>query len=315
MQTNTIGSLTVSAVGLGCNNFGGRIGAARTHEVVTAALDAGITLFDTADIYGGTHSEELLGQALGDRRDEAVIASKFGADAPEHGLSGGAGAAYVRQAVDDSLRRLGTDRIDLYQLHTPDDATPIIETLEALDGLVQAGKVREVGCSNFDAAQIDEAHKAAADRGVTAFVSVQNRYSVLHREPEQGVIQACRRHGMGLLPYFPLEGGMLTGKYRPGEDAPEGSRLAGMGQRAERFRNARNVEITEHLRAFCEQRGHTLLELAFSWLLAQPVVPSVIAGATSAEQVKGNVAAAEWQLTHDELAEIDTITGAGGQPG
>ncbi|MBA3622503.1 MAG: aldo/keto reductase [Euzebyales bacterium] len=315
MQTNTIGSLTVSAVGLGCNNFGGRIGAARTHEVVTAALDAGITLFDTADIYGGTHSEELLGQALGDRRDEAVIASKFGADAPEHGLSGGAGAAYVRQAVDDSLRRLGTDRIDLYQLHTPDDATPITETLEALDGLVQAGKVREVGCSNFDAAQIDEAHKAAADRGVTAFVSVQNRYSVLHREPEQGVIQACRRHGMGLLPYFPLEGGMLTGKYRPGEDAPEGSRLAGMGQRAERFRNARNVEIAEHLRAFCEQRGHTLLELAFSWLLAQPVVPSVIAGATSAEQVKGNVAAAEWQLTHDELAEIDTITGAGGQPG
>ncbi len=180
---------------------------------------------------------------------------------------------------------------------------------------MQAGKVREVGCSNFDAAQIDEAHKAAADRGVTAFVSVQNRYSVLHREPEQGVIQACRRHGMGLLPYFPLEGGMLTGKYRPGEDAPEGSRLAGMGQRAERFRNARNVEIAEHLRAFCEQRGHTLLELAFSWLLAQPVVPSVIAGATSAEQVKGNVAAAEWQLTHDELAEIDTITGAGGQPG
>ncbi|MDQ3343866.1 MAG: aldo/keto reductase [Actinomycetota bacterium] len=315
MQTNTIGSLTVSAVGLGCNNFGGRIGAARTHEVVAAALDAGITLFDTADIYGGTHSEELLGQALGDRRDEAVIASKFGADAPEHGLSGGAGAAYVRQAVDDSLRRLGTDRIDLYQLHTPDDATPITETLEALDGLVQAGKVREVGCSNFDAAQIDEAHKAAADRGVTAFVSVQNRYSVLHREPEQGVIQACRRHGMGLLPYFPLEGGMLTGKYRPGEDAPEGSRLAGMGQRAERFRNARNVEIAEHLRAFCEQRGHSLLELAFSWLLAQPVVPSVIAGATSAEQVKGNVAAAEWQLTHDELAEIDTITGAGGQPG
>lgn len=311
MQTNTLGSLSVSAVGLGCNNFGGRIDAARTREVVAAALDAGITLFDTADIYGGTRSEELLGQALGDRRDEAVIASKFGAAAPEHGLAGGAGPDYVRQAVDDSLRRLGTDRIDLYQLHTPDDATPITDTLEALDGLVQAGKVREVGCSNFDAAQIDEGHKAAADRGAAAFVSVQNRYSVLHREPEQGVTQACRRHGMGLLPYFPLEGGMLTGKYRPGEDAPEGSRLAGMGQRAERFRNARNVETTEHLRAFSEQRGHTLLELAFSWLLAQPVVPSVIAGATSAEQVKGNVTAAGWELTDDELAEVDTITGAG----
>jgi len=315
MQTNTLGSLTVSAVGLGCNNFGGRIDAARTGEVVAAALDAGITLFDTADTYGGTRSEELLGRALGDRRDEAVIASKFGAASPEDGVVGGAAPDYVRRAVDDSLRRLGTDHIDLYQLHTPDDSTPITDTLEALDGLVQAGKVREIGCSNCDAAQIDEAQKAAADRGIAAFVSVQNRYSVLHREPEQGVTQACRCHGMGLLPYFPLEGGMLTGKYRSGEDAPQGSRLAGMGQRAERFRNARNVEIVENLRGFCEQRGRCLLELAFSWLLAQPTVPSVIAGATSAEQIKGNVAAAGWQLTDDELAEVDAITGVSGQAG
>ncbi|MDQ3538814.1 MAG: aldo/keto reductase [Actinomycetota bacterium] len=313
MQTNKLGSLTVSAVGLGCNNFGGRIDDARTDEVVGAALDAGITLFDTAEIYGGTRSEELLGRALGRRRDEVVIASKFGAASPEAGVAGGAAPDDVRRAVDGSLHRLGTDCIDLYQLHTPDDSTPIGDTLEALDGLVRAGKVREIGCSNFDAAQIEEAQKATTDRGVAAFVSVQNRYSVLHREPEQGVVQACRRHGMGILPYFPLEGGMLTGKYRPGEDAPEGSRLAGMGQRAERFRNARSAAIVEDLRAFCEQRSRSLLELAFSWLLAQPTVPSVIAGATSAEQIKGNVAAAGWQLTDAELAEVDTITGAEGQ--
>lgn len=309
MESRALGSLNVALVGLGCNNFGRRLDRARTEAVVGAALDAGITLFDTADVYGGGASEEYLGQALSSRRDEAVIATKFGARLGDDPETGGASPRWVERAVEDSLRRLGTDRIELYQLHQPDDATPIEATLEALDRLVQAGKVLQVGCSNFSAEQIDAAEDASRDQGLVRFVSVQNHYSLLTRDPEQGVVQACQRHGLGVLPYFPLESGMLTGKYRRGEDAPEGTRLAGMGQRASRFRNERNAEIVEQLRSFCEQRGRTLLELAFSWLAAQPTVASVIAGATKPEQVEGNVAAVGWKLSEDELAQVDRITG------
>ncbi len=307
MDTRTLGSLDVSVVGLGCNNFGGRLDQTATDAVVGAALDAEVTLFDTADAYGGTRSEELLGAALGKRRDQAVVATKFGMRLGDDPATGGASPAWVERAVTDSLRRLGTDRIDLYQLHTPDEATPIEDTLVALDRLVQAGKVLEVGCSNFSAGQIDAAAQASAEHGLARFVSVQNRYSLLTRDPEQGVTDACKRHGLGILPYFPLESGMLSGKYRAGEDPPAGTRLAGMGDRAGKFRNERTVAAVERLRGYCEERGHTLLELAFSWLLCQPTVASVIAGGTRPEQVQANVAAAGWTLTDAELADVDHL--------
>jgi aryl-alcohol dehydrogenase-like predicted oxidoreductase len=308
MEQRSLGPLTVSLVGLGCNNFGQRLDATHTGDVVGAALDAGVTFFDTADVYGATRSEEYLGRALGPRRDEAVIATKFGMEHADAGLRGGADAGYVREAVEQSLERLGTDRIDLYQLHTPDDATPIAETLGALGDLVDQGKVRAIGCSNFSARQIDEARAAADQMGSAAFVSVQNRYSVLTRTPEsEGVVDACRRHGLGILPFFPLESGLLTGKYRAGEAAPDGTRLASMGDRAERFRNADADAVVERLRAFCEHRGRTLLELAFSWLASQDTVSSIIAGATRPDQVVANVGAADWRLDNAELAEVDRI--------
>ena len=231
METRTIGSLTVSVVGLGCNNFGGRLGPKETDTVVGAALDAGITLFDTADIYGGAKSESYLGAALGSRRDEIVLATKFGA--PYEGHEGGASAAYVRIAVEDSLSRLGTDRIDLYQLHLPDQKTPIPETLGVLAELVAEGKVREIGCSNFDTALLEEA-AAAVGAGEPGFVSVQNQYNVLHRDPEDGVLAECDRTGMAFLPYFPLAMGLLSGKFRSGQPLPQGTRLASMGDAAAR---------------------------------------------------------------------------------
>jgi aryl-alcohol dehydrogenase-like predicted oxidoreductase len=302
MDTRHIGSLEVSAVGLGCNNFGWRIDERGTAAVVDAALAAGITFFDTADIYGGTKSEELLGRALGKRREQVVIATKFGmqVDAGRQG----ARPECVRRALDDSLRRLGTERIDLYQLHQPDPTVPIAETLGALDDAVRAGKVREIGCSNFSAEQILEAEKAAA--GHARFVSVQNDYSLLHREPEREVLPVCERLRLAFLPYFPLASGLLTGKYRRGQSMPEGTRLSGsFGQ--SRVTDEKLTQV-EALMAFAESRGHQLLALAFAWLLAHRVVSSVIAGATSPAQVQANVAAATgWRLTEEDLAALDGI--------
>ena len=306
MDTLEIGSLTASAVGLGCNNFGMRIDADRSQEVVRAALDAGIDFFDTADVYGATRSEEFLGRALAGRRDEAVVATKFGSPLGEG--RGGASAAWVAQACEDSLRRLDTDRIDLYQLHQPDPDVPIEETLGALDELVRAGKVREIGNSNFTAAQIDEAADVAAAKGWAAFVTAQNHYSLLDRRVQAEVVPACERHGLVMLPYFPLASGLLTGKYRRGEAAPEGTRLSLMpASRVDRVLNERNFDLVERLTAWAGTRGHSILDLAFAWLAAQPAMGPIIAGATSPDQVRANVAAAGWALSDDELDEVDGI--------
>ena len=292
----------MSVVGLGCNNFGRRLDSEATSTVVDAALDAGITFFDTADVYGGTKSEEYLGRALARRRGEVVVATKFGSAVDEQRK--GARPEYVRQAVEDSLRRLGTDRIDLYQLHNPDPQVPIEDTLGALDELVQAGKVREIGCSNFSADQLREAERATRE-GAARFVSIQNEYSLFHREPEQDVLPECERAGLAFIPYFPLANGLLTGKYRQGQNAPAGSRL--QSRRDDRLLTERNLAIVEELIEFSESRGHTILELAFSWLLTRPAVASVIAGATSPEQVRSNAAAAGWKLNDAELAEVGAI--------
>ncbi len=320
MHQRRIGSLEVSVVGLGCNNFGRRLNERETATVVNAALGAGINFFDTADIYGGGRSEEFLGRALRDRRDRVVIATKFGS--PLKGQGKGAKPAYVRKALEASLRRLGMERIDLYQLHEPDPKVPIDETLGALDELVDAGKVREIGCSNFTVDQIRAAEAAAGyggaarnggaprndgaeSDGAARFASVQNEYSLMHREPEEGVLEECERLGLAFLPYFPLASGLLTGKYRRGSAAPKGSRLA-----EERFSNQltdRNLAIVEDLIRFADAHDHTILELAISWLLARPTVASVISGATSPRQVQANTNAAGWELTEVDLAEIDAI--------
>ncbi len=303
METRRIGSLQVSVVGLGGNNFGWRLNEAATARVVEAAREAGVTFFDTADIYGGTKSEEYLGRALAPYRGQVVIATKFGV-AIDDGRKGGAKPQYVRQAAEDSLRRLGTDHIDLYQLHQPDPETPISETLAVLDELVKAGKVREIGCSNFTVAQLRVA-EAAVWEGAARFVSVQNEYNLLHRDPELDVIPECVRAGLAFIPYFPLASGLLSGKYRRGQPAPQGSRLA--SGRGGGMLTERSMQIVESLRQFAEPRGHTLLELAISWLASRPAVASVIAGATSPEQVRANAAAANWRLDEEELAEIDRI--------
>lgn len=302
METRRIGSLSVSVVGLGCNNFGERLDAERTAATVQAALDAGITFFDTADIYGGTRSEEFLGRALGRRREAVVVATKFGMEVDERRR--GAKPEYVRQAVEDSLRRLGTDRIDLYQLHQPDPATPIADTLGALDELVRAGKVREIGCSNFSASEIRAARKVARP-GAARFVSVQNEYSLLHRKPERDVLDECRRAGLAFIPYFPLASGLLTGKYRHGQPPPQGSRLQSRFG-TEPF-TEENLLLVEALLSLATSRGHTLVELAVSWLASRPTVASVIVGATSPEQVKTNATGAGWQFTDAEIVEIDAI--------
>jgi aryl-alcohol dehydrogenase-like predicted oxidoreductase len=302
MQTRQIGTLAVSVVGLGCNNFGGRLDADATAQVVHAALDAGINFFDTADIYGGTKSEEFLGRALAGRRSEAVIATKFGGKIDE--ARKGARPEYVRQAAEDSLRRLGIDCIDLYQLHMPDPEVPIADTLGAMNELVRAGKVHEIGCSNFSVEQLREA-EAGVPPGGKRFASVQNHYSLFHRDPERDVLPECERLGLAFLPYFPLANGLLTGKYRKGQPPPEGTRLA--GGRFGDWLTEENLDRVERLIQFAESRGHTILELAFAWLLARPAVASVIAGATRPEQVRANVAAAGWTLTGDDLAQIDAI--------
>jgi aryl-alcohol dehydrogenase-like predicted oxidoreductase len=307
VEQRKIGSLEVSVVGVGCNNFGMRIAEARTEEVINAALEQGINLFDTADMYANGRSEELIGRFLVDRghRSRVIIATKFGNDMPGQGR--GARPEYVKQAFEASLKRLRTDYIDLYQQHVPDPDVPIAETLGALDDLVKAGKVREIGCSNFSAQQIARAEAAAALRsGSARFVSVQNEYSLLHRDPEQGVLAECERLKLAFLPFFPLMSGLLTGKYRKSQPIPEGTRIA----KYERYRKLltdENLDRVERLVEFAESRGHALLELAFSWLLAHHVVASVIAGATSAQQIRDNVAAARWKLTSRDLTEIDAL--------
>jgi aryl-alcohol dehydrogenase-like predicted oxidoreductase len=305
VEKRKIGSLSVTVVGIGCNNFGGRIDERRSEEVVNAALDVGINFFDTADMYANGKSEELLGRFLGRRRPDVVIATKFGQEMEGQGR--GARPEYIRKAFDASLRRLKMDYIDLYQQHVPDPEVPIAETLGALSELVKAGKVREIGCSNFSAQHIREARAASASRaGSARFVSVQNEYSLLHREPEEEVLAECERQGMAFLPFFPLMSGLLTGKYRKGQPIPQGTRVAKF-ERYRKLLTEENLDKVEALTDFAESRGHKLLELAFSWLLAHGVVASVIAGATSAGQVRDNAAAASWQLTPDDLEEIDSL--------
>ena len=306
METRRIGSLEVSVVGLGCNNFGWRIDEAATRRVVDAAIDAGINFFDTADIYGGTKSETFLGRALGARRGRVLVASKFGMEVAPG--KKGARPEYLKQAVDESLRRLGTDYIDLYQLHQPDPSVPIADTLGALDDLVRAGAVREIGCSNFSAAQLREAE--AASRGRSRFVSVQNEYSLLHREPEAEVLPECERLGIAFLPYFPLASGLLTGKYREGAAAPEGSRLAaaaGLAARYSKHMTPEGFARLDRLAALAGRRGRQLLDLAFAWLRSRPAVASVIAGATSESQVRANAATAAFKLTTEDLDEIEAV--------
>jgi aryl-alcohol dehydrogenase-like predicted oxidoreductase len=305
MEKRRIGSLEVGLVGLGCNNFGGRLDAARSTAVIHAALDAGITLLDTADVYGGTASEEIIGDALRGRREGVVLATKFGMPLPQGPTGGGAKPDYVRSAVEASLRRLKTDRIDLYQLHRPDPATPIGDTLATLDELVRAGKVREIGCSNFSVAQLAEAREAS--RGAR-FVSVQNEYSLLNRDVEREVLPATQAAGLAFLPYFPLASGLLSGKYKRGEPPPAGARLA--GATTGRFLSDTNLARAEALAAFAKRKGHTLLELAFSWLATRPTVASIIAGATSPEQIAANVAAPSWKLDAEALRAVDVLLAA-----
>jgi aryl-alcohol dehydrogenase-like predicted oxidoreductase len=302
MLTRRIGSLDVSVIGLGCNNFGRRLDAQATTKVVDAAVGEGINFFDTADIYGSTKSEEFLGQALGARRKDVIIATKFGMKVDDKRQ--GAHPDYVLRAAEDSLRRLGTDYIDLYQLHEPDKTVPIADTLGALDQLVQAGKVREIGCSNFTVPMLREA-AAAAKPGAARFVSVQNEYSLLHRDPEPDVLPECERTGMAFLPFFPLANGMLTGKYRRGQAPPRGSRIESGWH--DELLTGENIDIVEELVEYAATHSHTILELSFSWLLAKPMVASVIAGATSPDQVRANAHAGSWELTEENIKKIGSI--------
>jgi len=298
MEYRRLGSLNVSLVGIGCNNFGWRTDAAGAAAVVDTALDAGINFFDTADVYGGGQSEEFLGKALKGRRNKAIIATKFGIKMGEG--KEGARPEYVRQALEDSLRRLQIDTIDLYQIHRPDPNTPIADTLQALNDAVRAGKVREIGCSNFSAEQM----RAARDTtGPRYFASVQNDYSILKRDPEAEVLPECARTGVAFLPYFPLANGLLTGKYRKGRPFPESSR--GKDAFGPKIFTPENLERVETLIGFAESRGHSLLDLAFSWLAARPEVCSIIAGAKTPEQVLANSTAASWKLTAKDMAEVE----------
>ena len=305
MEKRALGSLQVSVVGVGCNNFGGRLDQAGTDEVVNAAIESGINFFDTADIYGATQSEVMLGRALGARRADVVVATKFGMPIDDDHV--GAKPAYVHAACEDSLRRLGTDYIDLYQLHFPDDTVPMADTLGALHELVAAGKVREIGCSNLTAAQLREARAAAGDG--PAFVSVQNQYSLLYREPEDdGVLDACDELGLGFLPFYPLANGLLTGKVRPGAPIPEGSRLAKMP--AERSAHWLSPEFQGRVGALLNYGDEVeipLLTMAFSWLLSHREVSSVIAGASNAEQVRSN-ATSVVTLTDEVIAMLNVLT-------
>ena len=309
MKVRRLGNsgLKVSVVGLGCNNFGMRIDAAETQGVVDAAIDAGITLFDTADIYGGTKSEAFLGKALGKRRHDIILATKFGMQIGPDPKKRGGSRRWIMTAVEDSLRRLGTDYIDLYQHHQPDLDTPVDETLRALDDLVTQGKVRYLGNSNYTGWQIADADWISAGRN--RFVSAQNLYSLLERGVEAEVLPACDHFGLGFLPFFPLASGLLSGKYKRGVAPPDGTRLAAWGARGQAAMSDANFDRVEALEAWAAERGHTLLELAFAWLLGHGAVSSVIAGATTPEQVRTNAATADWALTPDEVAEVGKLVG------
>jgi aryl-alcohol dehydrogenase-like predicted oxidoreductase len=303
MDTRPIGTLEVSIVGLGTNNFGLSMHEDEVPPVVDEALESGINFFDTADSYG--ESEERLGRALGGHRDEVLIGTKFGSAVGEGG-TGGAAPGYVREAVERSLRRLETDRIDLYQLHRPDPLVPIADTLGVLDELVHEGKVREIGCSNFSAEMLRQAEDAVApDR--SRFVSVQNHHNLLNRADELEVLPLCQRLGVAYLPYFPLASGLLTGKYMRGEPPPPGTRLQRWGDRASGVLSERNFDVIEALGEWAGDRGHSLLDLAIAWLVAKSPVASVIAGATTVEQVRANAAAGSWRLSSEEVAEVDAL--------
>ncbi len=302
--------LRVSALGLGCNNFGGRLDEAASRRVVAAALDHGVTLFDTADVYPmgkGGLSEEILGRSLGARRPDAVVATKFGLREEPEGRRHDGSRRYLMQAVEGSLRRLGTDWIDLLQLHRPDPDTPVDETLRALDDLIRQGKVRYVGCSNLAGWQLVEAHYVARELGVQGFVSAQDQLSLLHRDAEAEILPLCERLGLGFLPFFPLASGLLTGKYRAGEPAPEGTRLAAGSRLATIFLTEERLARTERLAEIAEQAGTDLIDLAFGYLLARPAVSSVIAGASTPEQVARNAAAAAARPAPDLLEAVAAV--------
>jgi aryl-alcohol dehydrogenase-like predicted oxidoreductase len=301
--------LKVSAIGLGCNNFGMRTDAEQTRAVVDRALDEGITLFDTADIYGNRGgSEEQLGKALGNRRRDAIVATKFGMAMGDGPYMKGGSYRYVMAAAEASLKRLATDYIDLYQIHQPDLETPQHETLEAFNDLVRAGKVRYIGHSNFAAWQTVDAHWISQSRGFASYISAQNQYNLLDRRIERELIPACREFGLGILPYFPLASGFLTGKYKRGAEPPKGTRLSLVQRLAQQALTDENFATLEKLEKFAREREHTMLELAIGWLASQPQVSSVIAGATSPDQVTQNVKAGNWKLSAEELAEVDKLT-------
>ncbi|MEJ2667334.1 MAG: aldo/keto reductase [Deinococcales bacterium] len=309
MKTRSIGTLDASIVGLGCNNFGRRLDLAGTKSVLDAAIEEGVTFLDTADLYGGTESERFMGEALQGRRDQVLIATKFGHPA-NRDAPAGARPEDVRSALEASLRRLRTDHIDLYQLHMPDADVPVADTLGALDDAVRAGQVREIGCSNFSAAQLQEA-EAAARPGAARFVSVQNEYSMLKREVEGEVLPTCERLDIAFLPYFPLLSGILTGKDRRGRPLPPGTRVTG-SERWEAMLTDGVLDVIEELSSFTEQSGHELIDLAFAYLLAHRPVASVIAGATSPAQVRRNARAGSWELSPEQLAAVEEILDAKG---
>jgi len=309
MEKRNLGTsgLKVSLAGLGCNNFGRACDAAATRAIVDRAIDLGIDFFDTADIYGEGLSEEFLGRALGNRRQQVVLATKFGMTRdPEKSPAGGS-RRYICQAVEESLSRLGTDYIDLYQIHAPDVSTPIAETLGALDDLVRQGKVRYIGCSNFASWQLVEAEWTSRSRRLESFVSAQNLYNLLDRRIERELVPACNAYEVSILPYFPLASGFLTGKYKRGSEPPEGARLSS-GPMAQRVLNDANFKQLESLERFASDRGRSILDLAIGWLASQPYVASVIAGATRPDQLEQNVKSLEWRLDADELSEVHALS-------
>ena len=311
MEYRNLGTsgLRVSTVGLGCNNFGMRLDLEGTRAVVNRAIEKGITLFDTADMYGARGgSEEQLGEILGPRRKDIVLASKFGMAMSDDGTKIGASRRYIMSAVEDSLTRLKTDWLDLYQLHQEDPLTPMEETLRALEDLVTQGKVRYIGCSNLKSWQVVESQWISKSSSITRFVSCQDEYNILNREIERELISAMQRYGCGLLPYFPLASGLLTGKYQSNK-MPEGARLTDMPTFANRvYVTDENFSIVEKLNAFAKQHGHSLLELAFSWMAARPTTASIIAGATKPEQIDANVDAIGWKMTPEQISEVDNLS-------
>ena len=311
MEYRNLGSsgLRVSLVGLGCNNFGMRLDLEQTRAVVDRAFDLGITLFDTADMYGGRGgSETQLGKILGHRRKDIVLASKFGMAMSDDGTKIGASRRYIMSAVEDSLRRLKTDWIDLYQLHQPDPLTPLDETMQALDDLVTQGKIRYIGCSNLPSWQVVESQWISKSVGLNRFVSCQDEYNILNRNVEAELIPAMQKYGCGLLPYFPLASGLLTGKYKRTE-MPEGARLTDMPTFANRiYLTDENFDIVDNLNKFAHKTGHSILELAFGWMASRPTTASIIAGATKPEQIDANVAAVNWVLSQSEINEVDKIS-------